>query len=72
MPRRYRPPKPKTARPIDLYACLLGDLSSLAPAKPSKSPRKATPRHVSGLGNGEVAGRLGTCLKQANLLDHEG
>jgi hypothetical protein len=80
MPSRYRPPKPKTARPIDLYACLLGDLSSLAPAKPSKSPRKAPTRHASFEGNGMVAGSRGKCLKQLNLtetgkpcsVDHEG
>lgn len=72
MPRRYRPPKPKTAHPINIYACLGGDLSSLAPAKPSKSPRKAPTRHASGVGNGMVAGRHGKRLKQANFLDREG
>lgn len=72
MPRRYRPPKPKTARPIDLYACLSGDLSSLAPAKPSRSACKAHTRHASGVGNGMVAGSRGKCLKQQNLLGDEG
>jgi hypothetical protein len=72
MPRRYRPPRPKTAHPINIYACLDGDLSSLEPAKPSKSPRKAPTRHASGIGNGRVAGSLGKCLKQANFLDREG
>lgn len=69
--RRYRPPKPKTAHPINIYACLDGDLSSLEPAKPSKSPRKAPTRHAIGVGNGRVAGSRGKCLKQANLLDRE-
>ena len=72
MPSRYRPPKPKTARPIDLYACLGGDLSSLAPAKPSKSPRKAPTRRASCECNGRVAGLHGKRLKQANFLDREG
>ena len=69
MPRRYRPPKPKTAHPINIYACLGGDLSGLAPAKPSKSPRKAHTRHASGVGNGRVAGSRGKCLKQLNLTE---
>lgn len=69
MPRRYRPPKPKTAHPINIYACLDGDLSSLEPAKPSKSPRKAPTRHAIGVGNGRVAGSRGKCLKQLNLTE---
>jgi len=72
MPRRYRPPKPKTALPIDLYACLSGDLSSLAPAKPSRSACKAPTMHAIGVGNGRVAGSRGKCLKQQNLLGDEG
>ncbi len=61
MPRRYRPPKPKTARPIDLYACLSGDLSSLAPAKPSRSAcaamAEADSLHKAGLSWEAIARR---------------
>lgn len=72
MPRRYHPPKPKTARPIDLYACLAGDLSSLKPANKAKSACKATKRNASSKGASRVAGRREKCLKQQNLLDSEG
>lgn len=63
--------RPSNRLPKNLYAVLDGDLSSLEPAKPSKSPRKAPTRHAIGVGNGRVAGSRGKCLKQANLLDRE-
>lgn len=69
MTRRHRPAKPKTAHPINIYACLDGDLSSLEPAKTSKSPRKAPTRRAIREGNGRVAGSRGKCLKQQNLTE---
>jgi hypothetical protein len=45
MPRRYRPPKPKTAHPINIYACL--DLETYqALSQQSRQNRRA--RHLQG------------------------